>query len=85
MILGKAFPYGKSMFVLRRDKETNNCEIWDPFKGDCYVFPGKEYEISCFCIKTEKKQEINYSGQNICPLFEATCVVGIDNVYVNRQ
>jgi hypothetical protein len=25
LVLGKAFPYGKSMFVLRRDKNNNNC------------------------------------------------------------
>lgn len=33
LILGKAFPYGKVIFVLRRNKDTNDCEIWDPFKG----------------------------------------------------
>ena len=25
LILGKAFPYGKTIFVLRRNKETNDC------------------------------------------------------------
>lgn len=85
LILGKAFPYGKVMFVLRRDKETNDCEIWDPYRGDCYAIPAREYEISCFCIKTEKKQELNFKNRDICPLFEATCVVSKDNVFVNRQ
>ncbi len=69
LILGKAFPYGKVIFVLRRNKETNDCEIWDPFKGDCYSFPAREYEVSCFCIKTEKKQEITSSGREVCPMF----------------
>lgn len=43
LIVCKAFPYGKCMFVLRRDKVSKNCEIWDPYKGECYYVPAKEY------------------------------------------
>lgn len=41
--------------------------------------------MTCCCIKTEKKQEIDYSNKDICPLFEATSIVSLDNVYVNTQ
>jgi hypothetical protein len=52
LLVGKAFPYGKVIFVLRRDRETNAVEIWDPFRGECYYMPPKEYDVTCFCIKT---------------------------------
>lgn len=56
LIVCKSFPYGKCMFVLRRDKTSKNCEVWDPYKGECYYVPAKEYEVFCCFIKYEKQQ-----------------------------
>ena len=33
LAVGKAFPYGKSIFVLRRNMDNNDVELWDPYKG----------------------------------------------------
>ena len=56
LAVGKAFPYGKAIFVLRRDKETNDCEMWDPYSGHCCFLPAKEYEKFCCCFTYAKKK-----------------------------
>lgn len=33
LMICKAFPYGKAIFVLRRDKNSKHAEIWDPYRG----------------------------------------------------
>jgi coiled-coil and C2 domain-containing protein 2A len=85
LVICKAFPYGKCIFVLRRDKATKNCEIWDPYKGECYYMPAKEYEVFCCFIKYEKQQESVEKAKDICPIIEVSCLVSRDNVYFNLQ
>ena len=46
LVLGKAFPYGKSIFVLRKNilqdgLHAGDCELWDPYAGRCYYLPAK--------------------------------------------
>jgi hypothetical protein len=46
LVLGKAFPYGKSIYVLRKNMAIDglyarDCELWDPYSGHCYYLPAK--------------------------------------------
>ena len=68
LIVGKAFPYGKVIFVLRRDSRTMNAEIWDPYSGKSFYFPAKEYDTFCFCCKYEKIPEQREQLKEVCPL-----------------
>lgn len=84
LLVCKAFPYGKCLFVLRRDRTTRHCEVWDPFRGECYYFPAKEYDTFCCFIRYEKQAEGERS-RDACPIIELSCIVGRDNVYFNLQ
>ena len=57
LMVCKAFPYGKCFFVLRRDIINKHVEVWDPYKGECYYFPAKEYDTFCCFIRYEKQMD----------------------------
>ncbi len=56
LVLGKAFPYGKSIFVLRRNIDTGDSELWDPYAGHCYFMPAKQYDTYCCFFKYPQKR-----------------------------
>jgi hypothetical protein len=85
LMVCKAFPYGKCLFVLRRDRVSKSCEIWDPYRGECYYCPAKEYETFCCFIRYEKQIENVERGKDPCPIIEVSCLVSKDNVYYNTQ
>ena len=84
LAIGKAFPYGKSIFVLRRDKETNDCELWNPYDGHCCFLPAKEYETFC-CFFTYAKKKETENHKDACHMVELGCIVSQTNVYINIQ
>lgn len=81
----KAFPYGKSIFVLRRHKLSKHAEIWDPYRGESYYCPAKEYDTFLCCIRYEKQVENFDRSKDPCPILEVNCLVSKDNVYFNLQ
>lgn len=86
LMICKAFPYGKTIFVLRRDKNTKNCEIWDPYKGECFTVTVKQYETFCCFIQYEKQiDNSNDRGKDPTPIIEVSCLVSKDNIYYNLQ
>jgi len=36
--LGNSEPHGNAVYVLRRNTETNQVEIWNPITGEPFVF-----------------------------------------------
>jgi len=71
LAIGKAFPYGKTIFVLRRDSLSGDSELWDPFTGHCYFFKAKEYDTICCFFKYSKKKETD-NLKDICNMIELT-------------
>jgi hypothetical protein len=84
LAIGKAFPYGKSIFVLRKDLNTGNCELWDPYAGNCYYLPCIEYDTLCFCLPFSKKSSPE-NPKDVCNMLELTSIVTPTNVYINVQ
>lgn len=84
LALGKAFPYGKSIYVLRRNTRTNDSELWDPYDGQCFFLPAKEYENFCCFFRFAKKKG-SEQQKDMCSMLELGCIVSPDNIYVNIQ
>lgn len=82
--MGKAFPYGKSIFVLRKDTNTGNCELWDPYSGNSYFLPCIQYDTICCFFKYQKKIEVE-NQKDVCNMLELTSIVTPTNVYINLQ
>ena len=84
LAIGKAFPYGKAIFVVRRDTRNNDVEVWDPYQGDCVFVPAKEYDTICCFFKYAKKKEGDAQKQ-FSNMIELGCLVSQNNVYINMQ
>lgn len=86
IVFGKANPEGKTVYVLRRNNETSEFEIWDPCNGDPYFFKSKSFETKCCCFRISKGVAVESEyDEIICPLYEIGCIVNEENVWINRQ
>lgn len=54
VIIGKAFPEGKTMYVLRLDKTTLDFELWNPRTGEPYSYNKELFETVCCCFTVSK-------------------------------
>jgi hypothetical protein len=84
LAIGKAFPYGKSIFVLRKDINTGHAELWDPYAGTCFFLPCIGYDTICCFFKYSKKI-IGENLKDVCNMLELTSIVSSTNVYINIQ
>lgn len=42
--LGLGYPEGKTAYVMRRDKNTNHVELWNPMRGEAFFFGREEIQ-----------------------------------------
>jgi coiled-coil and C2 domain-containing protein 2A len=84
IVLGKGIPEGYTTYVLRRDKNTKHCELWNAIKGEAYYF-GREVKpskVMCFNYDTGVNLNIRQFDAK-CQLKSVGCVISEDNVYAN--
>jgi len=84
IVLGKGIPEGYTTYVLRRDKNTNHCELWNSIRGEAYFFGREEVPNGVLCFKTKPGIHMNIrTYDSKCPLTSVGCVITESNVYSN--
>lgn len=80
MAFGDAICQGKSVYVLRKDLNKGDVELWDPLTGECYFFEQRGNE-------GRRPWGRSYMQTRFldphCPLKQLNCLVSEDNIYVN--
>jgi len=44
LVLGLGYPEGRTAYVMRRNKENNHAELWNPLRGEAYFY-GKTTDV----------------------------------------
>jgi hypothetical protein len=68
--LGLGYPEGKTAYVMRRDKNTNHVELWNPMRGEAYFYGREEIQDQVFgCLPGSSGFTMHKSlGDAICQL-----------------
>jgi hypothetical protein len=84
--LGKGVPEGNTVYVVRRDTQTNNVELWNACTGEGYSLEQQPYGMKFCCIPvTSGSRTMTQSLDNFCPLKSVGCLVDETDVYINIQ
>ena len=84
LVYGEAVPYGKSVFVLRKNVNKGNVELWYPITGECFFFKWEQPAGGWFNFGA--KPYMTYRVQDpVCPMKRVYSVVASDNIYSNIQ
>ena len=85
ILLGKAVPEGNTTYVLRRNTENNHVEIWNATQGEA-IFIGKDPDKRKTCFITcSTGYRYQYTTDTTCQLKDVGCIIGEDNIWVNKQ
>jgi hypothetical protein len=38
VVLGLGYPEGRTAYVMRRNKDNNHVELWNPIRGEAYFY-----------------------------------------------
>jgi coiled-coil and C2 domain-containing protein 2A len=44
LVLGLGYPEGRTAYVMRRNKENNHAELWNPLRGEAYFY-GRSQDV----------------------------------------
>ena len=53
LVLGLGYPEGRTSYVMRRNKENNHVELWNPLRGEAYFYgrnPINETFLGCITV-----------------------------------
>ena len=85
MVLGLGYPEGRTAYVMRRNKENNHAELWNPLHGEAYFY-GKTADVQKFmgCINVSMGTYLDKRMNDaICQLKSVSCVISNDNIWAN--
>lgn len=85
LVYGEAVPEGRTVYVLRKDRNEHSVEIWCPLNAECYYFELKTPTPACCGIGGGKPYLVFRTQDPICPLKKIFNVVGDQNIYANIQ
>jgi coiled-coil and C2 domain-containing protein 2A len=85
LVYGEAVPEGRTVYVLRKDKNEHSVEIWCPLNGECFFFELKTPTPTCCGIGGGKPYLTFRTQDPICPLKRIFNIVGDQNIYANIQ
>jgi len=86
LLIGRGVPEGETCYVLRKNVDNGELEIWNAIYGEAY-FLGVQNIVSEFlCLKFNMGTTINMDKADpACPLKEVACVANHENVWINIQ
>ena len=86
MVLGLGYPEGRTAYVMRRNKENNHVELWNPLRGEAYFY-GRTPVVETFgCLNVSMGTSLNKRMNDaICQLKSVSCVISNDNIWANIQ
>ena len=85
IVLGLGYPEGRTAYVMRRNKENNHVELWNPIRGEAYFYgrnPTTETFLGCITVSTGTSLNKRMNDA-ICQLKSVACVISSDNVWAN--
>jgi len=57
--MGKGNPEGRTVYVMRRDKESNKVELWNPMLGEAYYYGRTSQKGAFSCFGGKKGYSMN--------------------------
>ena len=85
LVLGKGFPEGNTIYVLRCDYDKNHFELWNAKNAECFYFDKNYTQTKCCFIPFGRAFNNISLSESICQLKEIGAIVTSENVYINIQ